>query len=132
MKPASPRQLDALRFVAQQIRDVGYPPTIREIGTHVGIRSTNGVNEHLMALARKGLLALAPAYSMHSRGRVPTELGWQAAGINKPAAPPQRPQATSVPVVEVNLGWRCVECNAHTFDPTKPCFMCGRRKRGAA
>ena len=35
---------------------VGYPPTLREIGAHMGIRSTNGVNDHLRALERKGYL----------------------------------------------------------------------------
>ncbi len=34
----------------------GYPPTLREIGGHMGIRSTNGVNDHLEALTRKGYL----------------------------------------------------------------------------
>src|SRR5205823_12275201 len=34
----------------------GYPPTLREIGEHMGIRSTNGVNDHLKALEKKGYL----------------------------------------------------------------------------
>ncbi len=34
----------------------GYPPTLREIGEHLGIRSTNGVGDHLKALERKGYL----------------------------------------------------------------------------
>src|SRR6185503_2256635 len=34
----------------------GYPPTLREIGVHFGIRSTNGVNDHLRALEKKGHL----------------------------------------------------------------------------
>src|SRR5690606_23054524 len=34
----------------------GYPPTLREIGEYMGIRSTNGVNDHLRALERKGYL----------------------------------------------------------------------------
>ncbi|MCA9522077.1 MAG: transcriptional repressor LexA, partial [Myxococcales bacterium] len=34
----------------------GYPPTIREIGAHMGIGSTNGVSDHLKALERKGYL----------------------------------------------------------------------------
>jgi repressor LexA len=34
----------------------GYPPTLREIGERLGIRSTNGVNDHLVALAKKGYL----------------------------------------------------------------------------
>jgi len=45
-----------LDFIRQSISDRGYPPTLREIGARMGIRSTNGVNDHLRALERKGYL----------------------------------------------------------------------------
>jgi repressor LexA len=45
-----------LEFIRQSIQDRGYPPTLREIGARMGIRSTNGVNDHLRALERKGYL----------------------------------------------------------------------------
>ena len=48
------RQRDILEFISQSIRERGYPPTLREIGVHFGIRSTNGVNDHLRALEKKG------------------------------------------------------------------------------
>jgi repressor LexA len=56
----------------------GYPPTLREIGEHMGIRSTNGVNDHLKALERKGYLvreelksrALRPVDAPESGARV--------------------------------------------------------------
>lgn len=51
------KQKAVLTFVERQIREVGYAPTIREIGRQFGIRSTNGVNDHLVALERKGYLA---------------------------------------------------------------------------
>lgn len=51
-----PRQLDALRWIAQFIATQAYPPTVREIGAALGLRSTNGVNDHLKALERKGVL----------------------------------------------------------------------------
>jgi repressor LexA len=50
------RQRDILEFITQSIGQRGYPPTLREIGTHFGIRSTNGVNDHLRALEKKGYL----------------------------------------------------------------------------
>jgi repressor LexA len=50
------RQEKILSFIKKSILDQGYPPTIREIGEHFGIRSTNGVNDHLKALERKGYL----------------------------------------------------------------------------
>src|SRR6476660_9215710 len=50
------RQREILDFITRSIRERGYPPTLREIGTHFGIRSTNGVNDHLRALEKKGYL----------------------------------------------------------------------------
>jgi len=45
-----------LDFINHYITDRGYPPTLREIGSHMGIRSTNGVKDHLYALERKGYI----------------------------------------------------------------------------
>ena len=50
------RQKAILDFITQSIDERGYPPTLREIGEHFGIRSTNGVNDHLRALEKKGHL----------------------------------------------------------------------------
>jgi len=50
------RQQDILNFISASIGERGYPPTLREIGEHFGIRSTNGVNDHLKALEKKGHL----------------------------------------------------------------------------
>ena len=54
------RQAQALRFVAAYTDEQGYPPTLREIGDHLGIRSTNGVGEHLGRLEVKGMLKIKP------------------------------------------------------------------------
>ena len=51
------RQREVLDFIMASINERGYPPTLREIGEHFGIRSTNGVNDHLKALEKKGYLA---------------------------------------------------------------------------
>ena len=55
-EPLTERQEKILSFIKRSIVEQGYPPTIREIGEHFGIRSTNGVNDHLKALERKGYL----------------------------------------------------------------------------
>ena len=55
-EPLTERQEKILAFIKRSIVEQGYPPTIREIGEHFGIRSTNGVNDHLKALERKGYL----------------------------------------------------------------------------
>ena len=51
------RQRAVLDYIQQSITSRGYPPTLREIGEKMGIRSTNGVNDHLKALEKKGYLA---------------------------------------------------------------------------
>jgi repressor LexA len=56
MQGLTQRQHQVLDFIRQSITERGYPPTLREIGAHMGIRSTNGVNDHLRALERKGYL----------------------------------------------------------------------------
>jgi len=50
------RQRDILDFISASIVERGFPPTLREIGEHFSIRSTNGVNDHLKALEKKGHL----------------------------------------------------------------------------
>lgn len=56
MQGLTKRQEMVLEFITQSISSRGYPPTLREIGSYMGIRSTNGVNDHLRALERKGYL----------------------------------------------------------------------------
>ena len=55
-EPLTRRQQQALDFIKASIAEHGWPPTLREIGDHMGIKSTNGVNDHLNALIRKGYL----------------------------------------------------------------------------
>jgi repressor LexA len=50
------RQAAILQFIIESIRDLGYPPTIAEIGAAFDISSTNGVNDHLLALEKKGYI----------------------------------------------------------------------------
>lgn len=56
MKDLTDRQRMILEFISSSIKERGYPPTLREIGKFMGIRSTNGVSDHLRALKRKGYL----------------------------------------------------------------------------
>lgn len=72
MQGLTQRQQMVLDFIRQSIADRGYPPTLREIGARMGIRSTNGVNDHLRALERKGYLKRE---DMKSRALRPTTLG---------------------------------------------------------
>jgi len=80
MNGLTDRQLEVLRFIARQIDEAGYPPTIREIGEALDIRSTNGVNDHLKALEKKGFLARDP---VKSRALIPTPAAKEVLGAGK-------------------------------------------------
>jgi repressor LexA len=78
------RQQQVLDFIAASITERGYPPTLREIGERLGIRSTNGVNDHLKALEKKGYLARE---DLKSRALRPIGHIGLAAPASAPAAP---------------------------------------------
>jgi repressor LexA len=86
------RQRAVLDFITHQIDRQGYPPTLREIGNHLGIRSTNGVNDHLRALERKGYLTRE---DMKSRTLRPTDLAYSEIG--------KMPPANDVEMVEIPI-----------------------------
>lgn len=65
------RQQEILDFITASITERGYPPTLREIGEHFGIKSTNGVNDHLKALEKKGHLRRE---DLKSRAMRPTHM----------------------------------------------------------
>jgi repressor LexA len=68
-----------LQYIQSSITERGYPPTLREIGNFMGIRSTNGVNDHLRALERKGYLTRE---DMKSRALRPTVFDVKSTGGN--------------------------------------------------
>lgn len=45
-----------LEFIEQEIEAKGYPPSVREIGDAVGLKSTSTVHGHLCRLESRGLL----------------------------------------------------------------------------
>ena len=54
------RQREILAFVNEHSAQHGYPPTVREIGEHVGLASPSTVHAHLANLERAGLLRRDP------------------------------------------------------------------------
>ena len=50
------RQQEMLDYIERETRSAGVPPSIRQIGTALGITSTNGVRLHLQALQKKGYI----------------------------------------------------------------------------
>src|SRR6476620_6187749 len=78
MEELTDRQKEILQFILKETENRGFPPTIREIGEQMGIRSTNGVNDHLKALERKGYLNRGEqqSRSLVPKGRARSKLGW--------------------------------------------------------
>jgi repressor LexA len=72
MEALTQRQEELLQYIKDHILTNGYPPSIREMCDHMGIRSTNGVNDHLKALVRKGYISRAG--QLKSRAVVPLKL----------------------------------------------------------
>lgn len=55
MKELTSKQNRVLKFITERIRE-NIPPTIREIGEHMGFKSTGTVRDYLKALENKGYL----------------------------------------------------------------------------
>jgi repressor LexA len=54
------RQQEIWEFLVQYVDLHGYPPTVREIGEHVGLASPSTVHAHLANLERAGLIKRDP------------------------------------------------------------------------
>jgi repressor LexA len=50
------RQFQIYEFIKTQIREKGYPPSVREICAGVGLKSTSTVHSHLEKLEKKGFI----------------------------------------------------------------------------
>lgn len=56
----SSRQHAILDFIKKEVKDKGYPPSVREIGEAVGLASSSTVHGHLARLEKKGLIRRDP------------------------------------------------------------------------
>jgi repressor LexA len=56
----SNRQQAILEFIKNEVRDKGYPPSVREIGEAVGLASSSTVHGHLERLEKKGFIRRDP------------------------------------------------------------------------
>ena len=57
------RQQQILEYLRDHAREHAYPPTVREIGSAVGLSSSSTVQNHLNALESKGLIRRDPSKS---------------------------------------------------------------------
>ena len=104
MQGLTQRQQMVLDFIRQSITDRGYPPTLREIGARMGIRSTNGVNDHLRALERKGYLTREDMKSRALRPDAAPGAARRSASADGPAQPDDAGRTTSTSSRSRSLG----------------------------
>ncbi|MBR9907604.1 MAG: repressor LexA [Gammaproteobacteria bacterium] len=63
MRPLTPRQQQILTLIKDNIDATGMPPTRAEIAQRLGFKSANAAEEHLKALAKKGVIEMMPGMS---------------------------------------------------------------------
>ena len=89
------RQQQILDLIRQAIANTGFPPTRAELATVLGFKSANAAEDHLRALARKGVIELTAGAS---RGIRLTELAndWQEAN-DDPTITSEQPRLKTLP-----------------------------------
>ena len=60
MTDLSAKQQQILDYMKAEVREKGYPPSVREICQAVGLKSTSTVHGHLARLEKKGLIRRNP------------------------------------------------------------------------
>ena len=110
-------------YIAQALREQGYPPSVREIGEAVGLKSPSTVHFHLKHMEELGVLtkgagkgrALTLAQPM--QGEMPDGAPVQAAPVQEEAAPAadRIPVVGSVAAGSPILAEECIE-DYLTFD----------------
>lgn len=61
MEELSERQQSILNYIMKEIRDKGYPPSVREIGKAVGLKSPASVHSHLKTLEKLNYIRRDPS-----------------------------------------------------------------------
>ena len=90
------KQLRILDVIREFTAEMGYPPSVREIGERVGLSSSSTVQSHLKTLERRGLLRRDPT---KPRALVPADMVLRA--VASPARRETGPETISLPIV----GW---------------------------
>jgi len=86
------KQRRILEVIREFTAEMGYPPSVREIGERVGLSSSSTVQSHLKTLERRGLLRRDPT---KPRALVPSDM------VLRAAAPPRAREhdGVSIPIV---------------------------------
>jgi len=81
MRPLTPRQQEVLQLIQDTIADTGMPPTRAEIARQLGFKSANAAEEHLKALARKGVIEILAGTSRGIRLLLPEKSEPETEGL---------------------------------------------------
>ncbi len=83
------RQREILEYMHRRISEDGVLPSYREIGDAMGIRSTNGVSDHIKGLLRKGYLVRrgGAGKAALARSMALTDLARAELGVGSPLTP---------------------------------------------
>ncbi len=110
------RQQEVLDLIKDHLDDTGFPPTRAEIAKTLGFRSANAAEEHLKALARKGVIEMIPGAS---RGiRVLTSDAEEPKGI-----PIVGQVAAGQPILAVENVEEYCQVEANMFHPPADYFL---------
>ncbi len=88
------RQSEIFEFIKTQIDKTGYPPTVREIGSAIGLHSPSTVHAHLAKLERSGVLRRDP-----TKPRAIEILVDRAKRVMRPAVPLVGQVAAGTPIL---------------------------------
>ncbi len=116
---ATPRQREVLDFVRTALADTGLTPTVEEIRRHFRFKSTFAVRCHLLALAKKGLVEMAPG--IHRGLRIVGEAGKveDARAAATFSVPLLGDAPAGVPVEAVEVGDERLEVDGSLFKPER-------------
>lgn len=97
MRELTPRQSEILGLIKRHLVTTGFPPTRAEIAAELGFRSANAAEEHLKALARKGVIELTSGASRGIRLVLPQALPAPAPGVSRRHAAERSAAGSAVP-----------------------------------
>ncbi|WP_394222213.1 transcriptional repressor LexA [Alteromonas gracilis] len=81
MRPLTARQTEVLELIKTTMQETGMPPTRAEIARQLGFRSANAAEEHLKALARKGVIEILPGTSRGIKLNIPLDNDAEEEGL---------------------------------------------------
>ncbi len=100
MHDPTPRQQQVMEIIASHLETCGYPPSLREIAAALGVKNVFGIQRHLDALEKKGLLTRAGGSSRGIRLSRP-ERGEEARAVHLPIVGTVRAGLPHPPLEEI-------------------------------